>query len=156
MQLGLHVQLGHTVHETCCNPIRALGGDFVVLDINGIHEVGIDFCGCESSKLHFVQLLQYHWFPASVDHPKTAATLAVLKFFQLLNFELKVLLFEFHSVLARLTDNTGTVAQKVYDFPAFHSNILTQLTHLESILLIICYDLRVLTPQNAEANNERV
>ena len=100
------------------------GGNCVVLDINGIHDVGVDFCGCESSKFHFVQLLQYHWFPASVDHPITAATSAVLKFFQLLNFELKASSFEFHSMLSRLTDNTGTAAHKVCDLPAFY-RILT-------------------------------
>jgi CxC2 like cysteine cluster associated with KDZ transposases len=124
MQIGLRVQLSHMVHETCRNPIRAPGGDFVVLDINGIHEVGVDFCGCESSKPHFVQLLQYRWFPASVDRPKTAATLGALKFFQLLNFESKVSSFEFHSTLARLTDNTGTAAHKVCDFPAFHHHYI--------------------------------
>ena len=60
-------------------------------------------------------------------------------------------------MLACLTDNTSTVAQKVCDFPAFHHHyILTWLTHLGLILLIICYDLRVSTPQNAEVNDERV
>jgi hypothetical protein len=125
MQLGLRVQLGHTVHEMCHNPVRTAGGDLVVLDINGIHEVGVDFCGCELSNPHFIQLLRYRWFPASVDRPKTAATMALLKFFQLLNFESKASPFEFHNTLARLTDNTGTSPHKVHDFTLAYNYRLT-------------------------------
>jgi len=104
----------------CRSPIQAPGGDFVVLDVNWIHEVSVDFCGCKTSKPHFIQLLQYHWFPASVDCLKTAATMAVLKFFQLLNFESKASSFEFHSTLAHLTNNTGTPTHKVCKLPASH------------------------------------
>ena len=93
--------------------MQATGDEFVVLDVNGIHEVGLDFCDCEKSKLEFIQLLRYGWFPASVDRPKTAATLSVLKLFQMLNFESKASLFKFYNTLARLTDNTGLSAPKV-------------------------------------------
>lgn len=124
MQLGLRVQLGHTARETCSNPVRAPGGDFVVLDINGIHEVGLDFCGCQMSKLHFVQLLRYGWFPASVDRPKTAATFSMLKFFQMLNFESKASPFEFHSTLARLTDNVGMSTHKARNLTALTPLVL--------------------------------
>ena len=155
MQLGLRVQLGHTVHETCCNLIWAPGGDLVILDVNGIHEVGVDFCSCELSQPHLIQLLQYCWFPASVDHPKTAATMVLLKFFQLLNFESKASPFEFHKMLACLTDNTGTSPHKVHDFTLAYNYRLTWLI-LGSIWLIIHHDPQVPPSKNAETDNERL
>jgi hypothetical protein len=85
----------------------------VVLDVNGVHEVGVNFCDCEKSKPEFIQLLCYGSFPASVDRPKTAASFTVLKHFQLLNFESKVSPFEFYNTLACLTDNTGLSIPKV-------------------------------------------
>jgi hypothetical protein len=112
-KLGLRIQLGHKAGEKCCNAARPAGDDFVVIDVNGIHEVGVDFCDCETSKPHFIQLLRYRWFPASIDRPKTATTLAVLKHFHMLSFESKASTFEFYNTLARLTDNTGLSTPKV-------------------------------------------
>jgi len=112
-KLGLRIQLGHRAWEKCRNSVQAAGDDFVVLDVNGIHD-GLDFCNCETSKPAFIQLLRYGWFPASVDRPKTAATLSVLKNFQMLNFESKASPFEFYNTLARLTDNTRLSTPKVW------------------------------------------
>jgi len=112
-KLGLWIQLGHRAWEKCHNIAQAAGDDFVVLDVNGIHEVRLNFCDCEMSKLEFIQLLWYGWFPASVNHPKTAATLSVLKNFQILTFESKASPFEFYNTLAHLTNNTGLSTPKV-------------------------------------------
>ncbi|TFK77840.1 hypothetical protein K466DRAFT_448386, partial [Polyporus arcularius HHB13444] len=62
--LGLRVQLGHRPGNTCYNPITAAGDTFIVLDLHGIHEVGLDFCGCEAAVPTVTQLLRYRWFPA--------------------------------------------------------------------------------------------
>ncbi|KAJ2935520.1 hypothetical protein H1R20_g1573, partial [Candolleomyces eurysporus] len=40
-------------------------------------------------------------------NPKTAATFRVLEFFELLQYELKLLTYEFYQTISRLTDNTG-------------------------------------------------
>ncbi|EDR04375.1 uncharacterized protein LACBIDRAFT_330630 [Laccaria bicolor S238N-H82] len=72
-----------------------------------IHEVGLDFCNCEHAQDHFIQLLRFRWFPASVKSPKTAVTFHLLKHFQILSFESKVSAFEFYTALARETENTG-------------------------------------------------
>lgn len=93
--------------------MRATGDDFVIINVNGIHEVGLDFCDCEMSKPHFIQILRYGLYPATVDRPKTAATFAVLKHFQMLNFESKASVFEFYNTLSCLTDNTGLFKPKV-------------------------------------------
>ncbi|KAG2086968.1 uncharacterized protein F5147DRAFT_561737, partial [Suillus discolor] len=44
--LGLRVQLGHPVGQCCILPRHTFNSEFVLIDTNGIHEVGLDFCGC--------------------------------------------------------------------------------------------------------------
>ncbi|KAG1797309.1 uncharacterized protein HD556DRAFT_1431085 [Suillus plorans] len=80
--LGVRFQLGHPIGVQCVNPIPTFNDDFVILDYNGVHEVGLDFCG--------------------------SATFRVLEYFQMLSFESKVSAWEFYNTVARLTDNTGT------------------------------------------------
>ncbi|KAG2122214.1 hypothetical protein DEU56DRAFT_873634 [Suillus clintonianus] len=105
--LGLRIQLGHRLGETCRRPRPASHDDFIIIDIHGIHEVGLDFCGCEREASHYKQLLRARLFPATVTNPRTAATFGVLKFFHLLSFESKVSAYEFYHSLARQSDNTG-------------------------------------------------
>ncbi|KAF7965473.1 hypothetical protein HWV62_43305 [Athelia sp. TMB] len=106
--LGLRIQLGHSVGEPCVNPVAAAGDDFVIVDCNGIHQVGLDFCGCTSAKGDTVQLLRARLYPATVQAPKTAATFNLLELFHLLSFESKTSPFALYNTLARRTDNTGT------------------------------------------------
>lgn len=113
MSLGLSVQLGHTTGETCINPEPCFGGTFTVLDINGVHTISLYFCNCETKQSHYIQLLRFGWFPATVASPRTAFTLRVLKHFQLLSFEAKLTVYEYHQALQRLTDNTGTHLKSV-------------------------------------------
>ncbi|KAJ7818926.1 hypothetical protein B0H13DRAFT_2132258 [Mycena leptocephala] len=79
--LGLRIQLGHwRRNDSCPVPTPCAGDDFVIVDNSGVHEVGLDFCGC-------------------------AATFAVLRRFQLLSFESKCGAYEFYQSLARESDN---------------------------------------------------
>ncbi|KAF9462998.1 hypothetical protein BDZ94DRAFT_1259836 [Collybia nuda] len=110
--LGLRIQLGHRSGESCSNPKTAFANDFVIVHINGIHNVSVDFCDCETAQLPFIQLLRYRWFPATVGNPKSAATFLVLKHFHILTFESKASCFEFYHTLTRLTDNTETEGTK--------------------------------------------
>ena len=57
-QIRLHIQLGHSLGDTCINPKSAPGDTFVVIDINGIHEVGLNFCECHEMEDLPKQLLQ--------------------------------------------------------------------------------------------------
>ncbi|KAH7919505.1 hypothetical protein BV22DRAFT_1108049 [Leucogyrophana mollusca] len=108
-KLGLRIQLGHPIGETCHQPERAFGDAFVVVDSQGVHEVGVDFCGCETniglSKVK--QLLRARWFPSTSVDPRSAATFRVMEEYQLLSFESKVSAYQFYDALARRTDNTG-------------------------------------------------
>ncbi|KAF5375506.1 hypothetical protein D9615_009182 [Tricholomella constricta] len=129
--LGLRIQLGHRVGEACSNPKPAFANDFVVVHVNGIHEVALDFCDCQTAQLHFIQLLRFRWFPATVTQPKSAATFSVLKHFHLLTFESKASSFEFYNALARLTDNVGV--DKVKDHYSAFMRMVREYRHVKML-----------------------
>lgn len=111
--LGLRVQLGHPVGRACCNPSPAFDDEFMLLDINGIHRIVLNFCNCESAQAHAIQLLRVCWYPATTTDPRTAATFRLLDHFQMYTFESKGSAFEYYQALSRLSDNTGTKRPKV-------------------------------------------
>ncbi|KAG1785081.1 uncharacterized protein HD556DRAFT_1314530 [Suillus plorans] len=111
-KLGLHIQLGHPIGQRCILPQQAFNDDFVLIDTNGIHEIALDFCGCETSQTHVKQLLRHRWFPATSTDPRTAATFRLLHHYQILSFESKASAYEFYHSLVRLTDNTGMTKRK--------------------------------------------
>ncbi|KAG0698532.1 hypothetical protein DFH29DRAFT_983865 [Suillus ampliporus] len=109
--LGLRIQLGHRMDDTCCNPQRAFNDDFVIIDTNGIHEVGLDF--------------------STVTDPKTAATFNILEQYHKLSFESKASAFEFYHSLARLSDNVGI------DPPKDHYATFLRVVHEWRILKLL-------------------
>ena len=111
--LGLRVQLGHPVGERCVNPIPPFNDAFVVFDVTGIHEVGVDFCACERAMTHYVQLLCQRWFPATSIGPRTAATMSLLEHFHFLSVQSEVSAFEYYNILSRRMDNSGVNPLKV-------------------------------------------
>ncbi|KAG6809300.1 hypothetical protein H0H92_000769 [Tricholoma furcatifolium] len=107
--LGLRIQLGHPRGCLCSNPQVSPGDDFVVIDTSGIHEIGLDFCGCgQFNQLHMVQLLLHHLYPATTTNPKSAVTFRALETYEMLSYSSKISCFEFYQSLSRLSDNTGT------------------------------------------------
>jgi hypothetical protein len=112
-KLGLRVQLGHRVGEVCINPKPASGDDFILLDTQGILEIGLDYCDCEIAESPQVQLLRSRWFGATVANPKTAATMRLLEHFHHQNFESKASAFEFYRGIMREMDNSGLREPKV-------------------------------------------
>ncbi|KAJ3529367.1 hypothetical protein NMY22_g9027 [Coprinellus aureogranulatus] len=106
--LGLRMQLGHPAGETCPSPARTQSDDFVILDLDAVHCVAVDFCECgKSGSNRATQLLEHRLYPATVKQPKTAATFRLLKHFEILQYESKITPFEVFSTISRLTDNTG-------------------------------------------------
>ena len=62
-KLGLQIQLGHQFGGKCLNPECCTNDDFIIIDMHGIHEVGIDFCSYgKSDQHHIVQLLHAKLF----------------------------------------------------------------------------------------------
>ncbi|KAG1826110.1 uncharacterized protein BJ212DRAFT_1258797, partial [Suillus subaureus] len=111
--MGICLQLGHASGVRCINPLPAFNDDFVIINYNGIYEVGLDFCGCTSTQPHIIQLLHVCLFPATTIDLKTVVTFWALEYFQMLSFKSKVSVFEFYKTAAHLTDNTGIHVPKV-------------------------------------------
>ncbi|KAJ7720540.1 hypothetical protein B0H16DRAFT_1336023 [Mycena metata] len=104
--LGLRIQFGH---PGCVRPKSATEG-FVVLHLNGIQEVNVDFCGCDIAASHgtpYVQLLRRGWYPATPINPGTAATVELLDFFHAQTLQAKTTMYDFYVALEKLTNNTG-------------------------------------------------
>jgi hypothetical protein len=113
--LGLRVQLGHSYGQTCNTPIPA-HKNFMVIHTNGMHKVGVDFCGCVDEEIvgsRCQQLLRCSWFPATAKEPKTCSTFRVLDMFHTMTLQGKVTTYDFYSGLEKLTDNSGLSKMKV-------------------------------------------
>ncbi|KAJ7764813.1 hypothetical protein B0H16DRAFT_1310446 [Mycena metata] len=105
-ELGLRIQFGH---HRCVRP-RSAPTTFVVLHTNGIHEVSVDYCGCESEAAngeHYIQLLRGGWYPATHVAPQTAATFEMLDFFHAQTLQAKTTMYDFYVALEKLTNHTG-------------------------------------------------
>lgn len=84
MTLGLIVQLGHTPGSSC-TAMRRGRYKFTLIDVNGIHNVAVQFCECDSRITHRQQLMRVCWWPATARDPSTCATFNVLRLFENLN-----------------------------------------------------------------------
>ena len=150
--LGLRVQLGHRPGDRCYNPVPAFGDAFIVLDLHGIHEVGVNFCGCEHAVSTVNQLLRFRWFPATSTEPRTAATFRLLQTFHLLSGQSKISAFEFYTTLSRKSDNTGTGSPKARDA---HLCSLRSYSWADIGTGLLCflpsYDTAMALPQDAQA-----
>lgn len=97
-------------------PVSAPNDDFVVIDSDGIHEIGLDYCGCEKTAPWVTQLLRARLFPATTVGPKTAATFRVLETYQMLSHTGRLSGHEFMIALQRRSDNTRPADVRVRDF----------------------------------------
>ncbi|KAF8134146.1 hypothetical protein K438DRAFT_1640975, partial [Mycena galopus ATCC 62051] len=107
--LGLRVQLGHPPGQRCSEPYP-LHMHFVVLHTNGIHIMAVDACDCEGRSQAGAfeeQLQRAGWFPTTDDKPRTCATNEVLDHFLLQTYQAKTTMYDFYSVLKKMTNNTG-------------------------------------------------
>ncbi|KAK0478694.1 hypothetical protein EDD18DRAFT_1364550 [Armillaria luteobubalina] len=108
--LRMQYQVGHLAGEICPHPHPAFSNHFTIIDMNGIHDVTLDFCSC-MQKRPFAMQLQGSWlFPAMDTEPCTAITTAALEQFQMLTFMGKILAYEYYHSLVHLTNNTGVMA----------------------------------------------
>ncbi|KAK7052688.1 CxC2 domain-containing protein [Favolaschia claudopus] len=113
--LGLRMQLNHPPGVRC--PFLREGPrDFVLYDVSGIHEVAFDYCGCRTDDgsedrgeplAARTQLLRACWWPATSDAPRTCATFAVVRLFQVLNCLGKLSAYDFLRGLEMCTSHDG-------------------------------------------------
>ncbi|KAF8144424.1 hypothetical protein K438DRAFT_1992779 [Mycena galopus ATCC 62051] len=107
--LGLRVQLDHIPGQRCLEPLQ-LHTQFVVLHTNGIHKVAVDSCDCERRAWAGApeeQLQHAGWFPATDDRPRTCATMELLDTFVAQTYQAKTTMYDYYSVLEKLTNNAG-------------------------------------------------
>ncbi|THU95867.1 hypothetical protein K435DRAFT_819601 [Dendrothele bispora CBS 962.96] len=101
--LGLVLQLGHSTGQQCMLPHRVQ--NFTVIHTNGIHNVHVDFCGCNSILEHRTQLLRSQWYPATPFNPQTAVTFACLRQFQHMNCTGKLPAYDYYLALEIMTQS---------------------------------------------------
>jgi CxC2 like cysteine cluster associated with KDZ transposases len=100
-----HIQLGHA-GGPCPNSLPdGLLHEFIVVDINGVHNTRLRFCTCRNSDTPVAQLMKARLFPATFVKPRTAFTFAVLKQFHVLHLESAASAYSFIASLRRSTDS---------------------------------------------------
>ncbi|KAF7331582.1 CxC2 domain-containing protein [Mycena kentingensis (nom. inval.)] len=103
--LGVHLQLGHIPGERCLVPHPG-HQDFVVIHGNGVHDVAVDFCGCDLHERvdHATQLLRARLYPSSGPRPRTCATFACLDKFHALSLHGKTSTYDYYHALEYRTN----------------------------------------------------
>ncbi|SJL15315.1 uncharacterized protein ARMOST_18808 [Armillaria ostoyae] len=102
-ELGYVPQLGH--HGAECpvphNPVK-----MIVVDVNGIHDTCLRFCGCQSLTVDRVsQLMHACLFLSTTNLPQLAFSFQLLWQFQLLHIECTTTMHDMMGAWQRLTDN---------------------------------------------------
>ena len=105
--LGLRIQLGHDGGH-CALPVPT-PLNFLVFGLSGVHQVNVDFCGCQLSyELEKrVQLLQRQWFLATKSCPQTVFTFECLDTFHELTLQGNTNLYDFYHMLLHKTNNAN-------------------------------------------------
>ena len=113
--LGLCVQLGHQAGQSC--PFRICAHkDFVVIHVNGVHVINLDFCCCDSAPSLREQLLEVGWWPSTPLEPQSAASMSVLRSFHIWNLQGQVTPTDFYRGLEQLTCGDGLTQVPVSSF----------------------------------------
>lgn len=102
----------------CENPVPC-HSSMVVLHVNGIHAVDIQYCGCARAIPNHLQLLRRRLYPASQKSVKTCATFGLMGLLQKLAWTTKGSTYDFYRSLERLTSNRGVEVPKSRYRPLF-------------------------------------
>ena len=81
--------------------------NFVVVALNGIHHLNVDFCKCPGAPERYDQLLEVGWWLATPLNPCTAATFAVLRHFHVVNLRSCTAATDYYCSLEILTNGHG-------------------------------------------------
>ena len=104
--LGLRIQLGHPLGQLC--PFRARAHqNFVVIHVNGIHLINLDFCSCSNSPTPREQVLEIGWWPSTPLEPQSTASMTVLRSFHTLNLQGQISSTDFYRGLEQMTCGDG-------------------------------------------------
>ncbi|KAK7017008.1 hypothetical protein VNI00_018771 [Paramarasmius palmivorus] len=113
--LGYILQIGDCPNGACKQPHQSKLG-FVIVDIDSIQEVALQYCGCRVTSIagtSWEQLIRKKLYPATTVEPRTAFTFRMLEFFHDLMLQGKVSVYDFYHALETRTD--GAAVQGVKD-----------------------------------------
>ncbi|TDL13353.1 hypothetical protein BD410DRAFT_698761, partial [Rickenella mellea] len=105
---GLVWHIGHgSSASPTCERHSGTSQTITVVDINGIHKVMVQWCGCGEHGLrtHMEQLLENELFPATPQRIRTAFTFRAMKNFHILHLQGKMNAWEWCASITRLTNN---------------------------------------------------
>ncbi|KAJ3527974.1 hypothetical protein NMY22_g9581 [Coprinellus aureogranulatus] len=96
----------HLVHsgEICPFSKKSAPRQFIVVDLNGVHNTMIVFCGCLGAPSEYEQLLAARLFPATFRDPQMAFTFQLLHNFHVHHLESAESAYDFIGALRHLTD----------------------------------------------------
>jgi hypothetical protein len=103
--LGYVLHLGHA-GQSCPNVDHSKSHlrQMVIVHTNGFHKLSVCFCFCYHAPREATQLSNAQLFPATMEHPQTAVSFAVLDNFHQLTLSSKKSMFDYHDALVKLTD----------------------------------------------------
>ena len=100
--------IGH--QHTSCPSSGSATQTILVIDINGVHHLNVQFCTCTEDVQwveKYRQLLRIGWYPASFERPKTAFTFGILDTYHKIALQGKLNLYDFYLSILQKTDNCG-------------------------------------------------
>ncbi|KAF9026451.1 hypothetical protein BDZ89DRAFT_1161242 [Hymenopellis radicata] len=102
--IGFIPQIGHN-GDACPVPHHPV--KVIIVDINGVHDTKVQFCGCDlnTSPNRLEQFMHDSMFPASTARPELAFTFRLLRHIQLLHVECTANTYDINSFIQRCTDN---------------------------------------------------
>ncbi|KAL6300832.1 hypothetical protein BKA93DRAFT_819272 [Sparassis latifolia] len=124
--LGYILYLGHH-GQPCPDLVDCLKpSKFVVTHTNGIHELAVHWCHCAGAPERISQMLHAGLFPATLDHPESAFTVALLKEWHMHALTSKKGVYDYMYTIRRLTNNSAphTVKNRYREF-----NIVSRIWH---------------------------
>ena len=109
--MGLVVQLNHLgIYCECPTPCHST---MLIIHVNGIHNIAIQYCGCSKAIPQHLQLLHRGLYLASQLSVKTCASFQVLDLLHKLALAMKSLTYDFYRMLKKLTNNMGINVPKL-------------------------------------------
>jgi len=98
----------HLGHETLPCPHWTAdetgGGDFTVVDVDGVYVHQVAWCQCRDAPDRWRQLLRMRLYPATVQFPRSAFTFRLLRYYNIDTLECNTSTASFMSKLRRLTN----------------------------------------------------
>jgi hypothetical protein len=125
---GYATTLGHSrFGETCPYADYSKPIQFILVDINGVHQTKVVFCQCKESSFGRVDhLMASKIFPSTIARPESGFTFAVLQDFHLHTLTSKKSAYDYMEAICCKTDNAFPESVPVSDLTDWLRSTLNQ------------------------------